>query len=86
MNPGMIQHGAKKLVEVNGRVQPGESVVVIADTDMKTIADLVVSAARDVGANVVRDLLCGIGIDYPHKSHARRAGQRRPGHLDDCIH
>jgi len=53
MNPGMIQHGAKKLVEVNGRVQPGESVVVIADTDMKTIADLVVSAARDVGANVV---------------------------------
>ncbi len=53
MTRNTMQHGAKKLVEVNGRVRPGESVVVVTDRDMTAIADLVASAARDVGAEVV---------------------------------
>ncbi len=53
MTQELMQRGARKLVEVNGRVQPGESVVVIADRDLAVIADLVASAARDLGAEVV---------------------------------
>ncbi len=45
--------GAKKLVTVNGRVQPGDSVVVVADEKLVDIAELVSSAATNAGAQVV---------------------------------
>lgn len=44
--------GAKKLVEVNGRVQPGNRVVVVTDGTMPWIAAEIVHAARECGADV----------------------------------
>jgi leucyl aminopeptidase (aminopeptidase T) len=45
--------GAQKLVTVNGRVQSGESVVIVTDEKLVTFADLVSNAATAVGASVV---------------------------------
>ena len=45
--------GAKKLVTVNGRVQPDENVVVVTDERLVGIAELVSRAATHTGANVV---------------------------------
>jgi leucyl aminopeptidase (aminopeptidase T) len=45
--------GAQTLVSVNGRVQPGESVVIVTDQKLLTIAELVGEAANAVGASVV---------------------------------
>ncbi|UUO07740.1 hypothetical protein M4951_05375 [Blastopirellula sp. J2-11] len=44
--------GAKKLVEVNGRVQPGNRVVVVTDGTMPQIASDIVHAATGRGARV----------------------------------
>lgn len=48
-----ITAGARRLVLVNGRVQQGESVVVLTDESMRDIADAVAAAARDAGADVL---------------------------------
>lgn len=45
--------GAQKLVTVNGRVQPGESVVIVTDEKLVSFADLVGDAATAEGASVV---------------------------------
>ncbi len=45
--------GAHRLVTVNGRVQPDESVVVVTDEKLIRFADLISNAAEDVGASVV---------------------------------
>ncbi len=45
--------GATKLVTVNGRVQPGENVVVVTDNELFTFAELVCAAAEEAGASVV---------------------------------
>ncbi len=44
--------GARRLVRVNGRVQPGEVVVVVTDPTMGRYADAVAAAAREAGAAV----------------------------------
>jgi len=44
--------GAKRLVEVNGRVTEGEQVVVVTDPTMERYAGLVADAARAAGASV----------------------------------
>jgi leucyl aminopeptidase (aminopeptidase T) len=45
--------GARKLVTVNGRVQPDENVVIVTDEKLLTFAELVGDAAVGVGGNVV---------------------------------
>ncbi len=44
--------GARRLVEVNGRVQAGETVVVVTDPTLEHYGHLVADAAREVGAEV----------------------------------
>ena len=61
--------GAGILVEINGRVQHNEMVVVVTDHTMTDIADLVVTAAEDVGAKVVTCVM-------PTREHD---GQEPPG-------
>lgn len=53
MDDSLLERGARKLVEVNGRVQPGERVVVVTDETMGQIAERVARAAASVGAEVV---------------------------------
>ena len=50
--PVDLTPGAKRLVHVNGRVQPGEQVVVVTDPTMGRYADAVAAAAREAGAAV----------------------------------
>jgi leucyl aminopeptidase (aminopeptidase T) len=45
--------GAKKLVTVNGRVKPDDTVVIVTDEKLVSFADLVGDAANAVGASVV---------------------------------
>ena len=47
-----LSPGARRLVHVNGRVQPGEIVVVVTDPTMGRYAEAVASAAREAGAAV----------------------------------
>ncbi|MFC1734169.1 aminopeptidase [candidate division KSB1 bacterium] len=49
----LLARGARKLVESNGRVKPGERVLVITDYSMLPIAQPVVAAATACGAEVV---------------------------------
>ena len=44
--------GAERLVHVNGRVQPGEEVVVVTDPTMQRYADAVSTVAQEAGASV----------------------------------
>ena len=44
--------GARRLVHVNGRVQPGEAVVIVTDPTMRRYADAVAQAAREAEAAV----------------------------------
>jgi len=52
-----ISAGARKLVVVNGRVQRGESVVILTDESMTDIADRIAAAARDAGADVLECIM-----------------------------
>jgi leucyl aminopeptidase (aminopeptidase T) len=52
MNADMTRQGVRKLVAVNGRVQPGDTAVVITDAILKDIADLVAQAATEAGGRV----------------------------------
>ncbi len=61
--------GARKLVQVNGRVSAGDAVLVVTDTTMTEIAELVVEAAGERGAEVT---LC---VMEPRT----RDGQEPPG-------
>ena len=47
-----LSPGAERLVHVNGRVQPGEAVVIVTDPTMRRYADAVAQAARIAGAAV----------------------------------
>ena len=47
-----LSPGARRLVHVNGRVQPGEAVVVVTDPTMLRYADAVAATAREAGAAV----------------------------------
>ncbi|MDE0074637.1 MAG: hypothetical protein OXU32_11825 [Gammaproteobacteria bacterium] len=47
-----LSPGARRLVHVNGRVQPGEAVLVVTDPTMRRYADAVAGAAREAGAAV----------------------------------
>ena len=47
-----LSTGARRLVQVNARVQPGEQVVVVTDPTMGRYADAVAAAARESGAAV----------------------------------
>ena len=47
-----LSPGARRLVHVNGRVRPGEIVVVVTDPTMGRYAEAVASAAREAGAAV----------------------------------
>lgn len=51
-NATELTRGARRLVEVNGRVAQGEAVVVVTDPDMERYAALVADAARERGAVV----------------------------------
>jgi leucyl aminopeptidase (aminopeptidase T) len=53
MNDNLLERGARKLVEVNGRVQPGERVVVVTDETMQEMAKRVAKAAANAEAEVV---------------------------------
>lgn len=48
-----IRRGVRKLVEVNGRVQPAERVVVVTDPAMLEVAEQVAAAAADRGGRTV---------------------------------
>lgn len=45
-----LSPGARRLVHVNGRVQPGEAVLVVTDPKMRRYADAVAGAAREARA------------------------------------
>ncbi|MCZ0936569.1 MAG: aminopeptidase [Gemmatimonadetes bacterium] len=47
-----LSPGARRLVHVNGRVQPGEVVVIVTDPTMGRYAEAVATAAREAGAAV----------------------------------
>ncbi|WP_419942950.1 aminopeptidase [Candidatus Palauibacter sp.] len=47
-----LSPGARRLVRVNGRVQPGEVVVVVTDPTMRRYAEAVAAAAREAGGAV----------------------------------
>ena len=52
-SPGTdLSPGARRLVHVNGRVKPGEVVVIVTDPAMRRYADAVGAAAREAGAAV----------------------------------
>lgn len=48
-----LTRGARRLVEVNGRVRPGETVVVVTDPVLRRYAELVAEAARNAGGGVM---------------------------------
>lgn len=48
-----LKQGARKLVEVNGRVTAADKLVVITDYTMLSIAEYIIEAARATGAEVV---------------------------------
>lgn len=47
-----LMDGARRLVSLNGRVRPGERVLVVTDPRMQRYADPVVEVARQLGASV----------------------------------
>ena len=47
-----LSPGARRLVHVNGRVRPGEVVVIVTDPTMGRYAEAVAAAAREAGADV----------------------------------
>ncbi|WP_419950544.1 aminopeptidase [Candidatus Palauibacter sp.] len=47
-----LSPGARRLVHVNGRVQPGEVVLIVTDPTMGRYAEAVAAAAREAGAAV----------------------------------
>lgn len=53
MPEGLIESGARKLVEVNGGVREGEAVVVVTDGTMGGIAARVARAAAEAGGEVI---------------------------------
>ena len=52
-----LMEGARRLVSVNGRVQPFERVLVVTDPRMRRFADPVVEAAREAGASVTLSVM-----------------------------
>jgi leucyl aminopeptidase (aminopeptidase T) len=57
-SPGKdLTRGARRLVEVNGRVAEGDSVVIVTDPEMERYATLIADAARDRGALVTTCLM-----------------------------
>ena len=55
--------GARTLVEINGNVHPGENVLIVTDTEMVDLAQIVATAAVERGAEVT------ISIMVPRASH-----------------
>lgn len=53
MSSSSPEMGARKIVEVNGRVQPDDSVLVVTDDVLLPIGQLIAAAARERGAEVV---------------------------------
>jgi len=52
-----LETGARRLVEVNGRVEEDDSVVIVTDPEMERYARLVAEAAGAVGASVTTCLI-----------------------------
>lgn len=52
-----LARGARRLVEVNGRVAEGEPVVIVTDPELERYAELVAEAARSRGAVVTTCLI-----------------------------
>jgi leucyl aminopeptidase (aminopeptidase T) len=68
MNESLLEQGVRKLVHVNGRVRPGERVVVVTDEPMVEIAGALTRHLVDAGADVVT---C-------HMARRERDGQEPP--------
>jgi leucyl aminopeptidase (aminopeptidase T) len=69
MEAVLLGRGARKLVEVNGRVRPGDRVVVVSDYAMVAFAEAIASAASACGAEVVTCIM----------EPRRRHGEEPPG-------
>ena len=52
-----MMKGAKKLVEVCGKVQPGEKVLIVSDFEKVSIAQAIAAAAHQRDAEVVISLM-----------------------------
>ena len=52
-----LSPGARRLVQVNGRVRPGEVVVIVTDPTMGRYAEAVAAAAREAGAAVTECII-----------------------------
>ncbi len=72
-----ITPGARRLVEVNGCVKKGESVVVLTDETMTAIADVVAATARDVGADVLECIMSVRGHDGQEPPDAAAAAMKK---------
>jgi len=59
----LMMKGAKKLVDICGKVQPGEKVLIVSDFEMVSIARAVAAAAHQRNAEVVISLMA------PRKMH-----------------
>lgn len=58
-----MMNGARKLVEVCGNVQPGESVLVVTDEEKFPIAQAVAAAANEVNAEVTIAMMATRQVD-----------------------
>lgn len=72
-----ISPGARTLVEINGRVKKGESVVVLTDDTMTDIAGVVAASARNVGADVLECIMSVRGHDGQEPPDAAAAAMRK---------
>jgi leucyl aminopeptidase (aminopeptidase T) len=65
MDAFLMMRGARKIVEVCAAVKPGESVVIVADTDstMLEIADVLAAAAHEREAEVVVTVMSPRAVD-----------------------
>jgi leucyl aminopeptidase (aminopeptidase T) len=63
MNAFLMMQGARKIVEVCTAVKPGERVVIVTDSTLMDIADVLAAAAQERDAEVVIAVMAPTGVD-----------------------
>jgi len=63
MNAFLMMKGARKIVEVCTAVTPGEKVVIVTDSSLVEIADVLAAAAHEREAEVVIAVMAPTGVD-----------------------
>ena len=63
MNAFLMMKGARKIVEVCTAVKPGERVVILTDSTLIEVADVLAAAAHERGAEVVVTVIAPLAVD-----------------------